>query len=159
MDRPTTLEALLRLIGTWEGFGTIEFPTLETVPYREVLEIQEGRNGQYLHYLQHTWRQEDGREIGSHHETGFITTGVNGTIRILSAQGSDRVEILHGDVSSKGGVVAIELTSIDIAGDDRMIRSWRSLQLDGEELAYTMGMATTQVPEGAIHLTARLNRR
>jgi hypothetical protein len=77
----------------------------------------------------------------------------------MNAQGTDRIESLHGDISDVGGHVSIELASVAIAGDDRMIRSWRSLKVDGDDLAYTMGMATTQVPDGAIHLVAKLSRR
>lgn len=155
----TTWQALLSLVGTWEGDGTIEYPTMDPLVYREVLEIREGRNGPFLHYLQQTWRRDGGKEVGSHHESGFITPTDDGTVRILNAQGTDRVEILQGEVSSAAGMIRIELTSVAIAGDDRMIRSWRNLEIHEDQLAYTMGMTTTQVPDGAIHLTAELSRR
>jgi len=159
VEARTAWTALSTLVGTWEGSGTIEFPTLETMPYREVLEIREGTAGGFLHYLQQTWRRLDGDDVGSHVETGFIELADDATLRVMNAQGTDRVESLRGEISNAGGRVSIELTSVAIAGDDRMIRTWRSLRVDGDDLAYTMGMATTAVPQGALHLAARLSRR
>jgi hypothetical protein len=156
--------ALSTLIGTWEGDGMIEYPTLDPLAYHEVLEIGEGAapgtdSTGFLHYLQQTSVQRDGKVVASHNETGFIELSEDATLRVMNAQGTDRIESLHGDISDVGGRVSIELASVAIAGDDRMIRSWRSLEVDGDDLAYTMGMATTQVPDGAIHLVAKLSRR
>ncbi len=145
-----------RLVGIWEGTGSGEFPTIEPFSYREVLEVRE--MGGILRYSQSTWRVEDAGEAGSHQETGFISLGADGTVEILNAQGSDRVEVLRGRASTNGDALVLDLESAVVANDDRMIRSWRTIEVDGDELRYTMGMATTQVPDGADHLTARLTR-
>ena len=144
------------LAGKWEGTGTGGFPTIDGFSYREVLEIRE-REGLF-HYELSTWRIDGAEEVPSHQETGFIRIGDDGTVEMLNAQGSDRVEVLRGTASATGRTLVIDAESVAIAGDDRMIRSWRSLELQGDELRYTMGMATTRVPDGATHLTARLVR-
>lgn len=151
--------ALLKLVGTWEGTGRGEFPTLEPFEYREVLEIDRGPEAPLLHYRQQTWRDKEGREAGSHAETGFISLDEDDQVKVLNAEGSDRVEVLGGQATMQDGVLVLNLESIVLAHDERMIRSWREIELDGDVLRYTMGMATTRVPEGARHLTARLTRR
>ena len=112
-----------------------------------------------LHYLQETWRKVDDGEVGSHIETGFLTIADDGVGEILNAQGADRVEVLSGYAEVSGTVVSIDLKSIAVVHDERMVHSWRKLHVDGEELRYTMGMATSSVPQGATHLTAHLTRR
>jgi len=38
------------------------------------------------------------------------------------------------------------------------VASWREWTFDGDDLAYTMGMSTTAVPTGSLHLEAALHR-
>jgi hypothetical protein len=158
MDAPATWVDLRKLAGVWVGTGVGEFPTLDSFTYRERFEIAE-RRARVLNYLQETWRNVDSEEVGSHIETGFITLADDGTVEVLNAQGSDRVEVLSGHAEVSGSVVSIDLESVALANDERMISSWRKLQIDGDELSYTMGMATNSVPKGATHLTARLTRQ
>ncbi len=102
MDESATWEDLRKLAGVWIGTGVGEFPTLDTFTYRERFEIAE-HGARVLNYLQETWRNVDGEEVGSHIETGFITLADDGTVEVLNAQGSDRVEVLsgHAEVSSR----------------------------------------------------------
>ena len=58
-----------------------------------------------------------------------------------------------------GSVVSVDLKSVALVHDERMISSWWKLHIDGDELRYTMGMATKTVPGGAVHLTARITRQ
>ena len=159
MESSTIWEILQQLVGTWEGTGKGDFPTIDPFTYREVLEVHGGQEDGLLHYQQRTWRQEDGQEVDSHRETGFIGLSDNQAVEILNAQGSDRVEVLRGDVEVRGNAFLLDLHSVVLAHDERMIRSWRRLQVEGEVLSYSMGMATKQVPGGTTHLTARLTRR
>jgi len=145
------------LVGSWEGTGFGEFPTLAPFTYRERLEIS-NRGPGVAHYAQETWRSSNAEEARSHIETGFINLSDDGDIEILNAQGSDRVEALTGQWSLNDGVVSFELASAVLAYDDRMIRSWRTLTIADDELSYVMGMATSLVPDGARHLTAALQR-
>ncbi len=154
MDR----EMLHKLIGTWEGSGSGQFPTINDFEYREVLEISGDYDGALLHYKQRTWRLTDDGEAESHVETGFIGLTDDGTVEITSSQALDRVEVLRGKLSSTADGFSIDVESVSIAHDPRMIRSWRSIVLGAERLSYTMGMATTAVPDGGSHLTAELRR-
>ena len=155
MDR----EMLHKLIGTWEGSGSGQFPTIDDFRYREGLEITGDYHGAILHYNQRTWRRlTDDGEAESHVETGFIGLTDEGTVEITSSQGLDRVEVLRGALSPGDPGFSIDLESISISHDSRMIRSWRSIVLGAERLSYTMGMATTAVPDGADHLKAELTR-
>jgi len=158
MDASATWVALRKLAGVWVGTGVGEFPTLDSFTYRERFEIAE-RRARVLHYLQETWRDVDGEEVGSHIETGFITLADDGAVEVLNAQGSDRVEVLSGHAELSGGVVSIDLESVALVHDERMISSWWKLHIDGDELRYSMGMATKSVPKGATHLTARLTKQ
>lgn len=146
--------ALRRLVGDWEGSGTGSFPTVEPFRYRERLTVRE--SGHVLHYVQRTWRPDAAGERPSHLETGYIAADDDGTIRMLNAQGDDRVEILEGPASVDGAVLRIRLDSVVIAGDSRVLRTWRSLTCTADELAYELGMATTAVPDGAAHLAITL---
>ena len=153
------MEELDALIGVWEGAGEGGFPTITPFTYREVLEVRAAEAGPSLHYVQQTWRLDDDAEVGSHYETGFITPGDRGSVAVLNAQADDRVEVLHGQITRDGATTALDLRSVLLANDVRMVKSWRRIEVDGDELQYTMGMATTAVPDGALHLTARLTRR
>jgi len=159
MDQATTRDVLRRLVGRWEGAGRGEFPTIAPFEYREILDVTEPIFDEVFHYRQQTWRIEDGVEVASHIETGFIGVTADGAVEILNAQGTDRVEALRGEPVFHGTELVIEMKSLVLAHDDRMIRSWRTLRLAGDSLGYEMAMATTAVPEGAPHLTAHLTRQ
>jgi hypothetical protein len=158
MDSNAVWNLLQTLVGTWEGNGAGRFPTIDDFRYREVLEITGGFDELVLHYKQRTWRLTDDGETESHKETGFIGVKEDGTVEITSAQGNDRVEVLSGGVSVSDEGLFLDLESLAIAHDDRMIRSWRTIVFDTQLLTYTMGMATTAVPEGDAHLAAELTK-
>jgi hypothetical protein len=101
-------ESPSRLVGVWEGTGHGEFPTIEPFTYRERLEIATTADDATLHYLQQTWRQTGGGEVDSHVETGFFTFDGGDAVRVLNAQGSDRVEVLVGRADEADGVLTID---------------------------------------------------
>ena len=158
MAVPSAKIVVSRLLGRWEGMGAGEFPTISAFAYREQLDVIEQSVG-VVHYVQRTWRLINGDEVGSHIETGFISVHDDMTVEMLNAQGSDRTEVLTGSWSIDDGTVSLELHSAELAHDDRMISSWRCITIATNEFSYTMGMATTSVPNGARHLAAHLQRR
>lgn len=151
-------EILGALIGRWAGTGSGQFPTINDFAYREVLEIIDDYDDALLHYKQRTWRLTEDGESESHTETGFIGVTEDGTVEITSSQGLDRVEVLRGGVSMSDDGFTLDVESVLIAHDPRMIRSWRTIVYGNDQLSYTMGMATTAVPNGGPHLTAELTR-
>ncbi len=158
MDVAPTWTLLSRLIGTWQGSGRGEFPTIEAFTYRETFEVVEVVPGRRLHYRQRTWRTSVDPAVPSHVETGFINLSPEGQIELLNAQGSDRVEAMTGTIDETPGGFMLKLASRSLADDDRMLTSWREWTLDGDNLIYTMGMSTTAVPIGSLHLEAELRR-
>ena len=158
MDSNAVWNLLRTLVGTWEGKGAGRFPTIDDFRYREVLEITDGYDDLLLHYKQTTWRVTDHGESGSHVETGFIGVAEDGTVEITAAEALDRVEVLTGSVTVSDDGLFLDVESSLIAHDPRMIRSWRTIVFDTERLTYTMGMATTAVPDGDAHLAAELIR-
>ncbi len=147
---------LERLVGSWVGIGSGDFPTLEPFDYREILEVSDTDG--LVHYRQTTWRRQTGGEVLSHTETGFISIDEAGITEVFNAQGTDRVEVLRGPATTQNGLLVLDLESVLVAGDERVLRSWRSIVVDGDVLRYRMGMATTDVPDGANHVTAALIR-
>ena len=158
MDSIAVWNLLQTLVGTWEGKGAGRYPTIDDFRYREVLEITAGSGDMLLHYRQSTWRVTEDGEAASHVETGFIGVAEDGLVELTSAQALDRVEVLTGTVTVSDDGLFLDVESTLIGHDERMIRSWRTIVFDTERLTYTMGMATTSVPEGAAHLAAELVR-
>ena len=158
MDHEEIWTRVSTLVGTWEGSGSGEFPTIEPFSYREMFEVSEVVAGARLHYLQRTWRTNVEPEVPSHVETGFINVTAEGGIELLNSQGSDRVEALVGTVADADDGLVLDFTSRSLADDERMVDSWRTWTLRGDELSYTMGMRTTAVRTGASHLAATLRR-
>ncbi len=153
----TPWSLLESLVGAWEGVGVGEFPTIDTFHYREKLTIRATAKGS-LQYEQTTWRIADDGELPSHHELGFIGIDEGSSIVMMSVQGLDRLEALRGDIDGTLLEFALSLTSTALAGDDRMISSWRRWAVSSNQLHYDMGMATRSVPNGSHHLSADLDR-
>ena len=55
--------------------------------------------------------------------------------------------------------MVLNLESVELAHDERMVHAWRRLELREDVLEYSMGMATVAVPAGAHHIAARLERQ
>lgn len=156
---PNRAWSSLRLLdGDWRGFGTGGFQTIESFEYREHLRVRIVEGHEVLHYFQSTWRIDGDEEHGSHIETGFISVEDDGRILVLSAQGSDRVEVLIGVLDTADDLFTLNLASTGVFNDERMISSWRKLRLTDNTLTYSMGMATDQVSAEELHLTAELHR-
>jgi hypothetical protein len=148
---------LAPLIGEWEGHGRVFYPTIPTIEFRDHIVVSEAGSSLY-HYLQRTWKLTLEGEVGSHRETGFIFADGAGAVQMLGAHGGDRVEVLAGQAERVGDRLRLELHSVVVAHDPRVLRSWRTITVAGETMSYTMGMATTSVPDGEEHLVATLTR-
>ncbi len=161
-DSDDAAACLRQLVGTWDGSGQGHFPTTDDFDYREVLTVLEDADAGLFHYFQETWRITDDGEVPSHRETGFITIDDSGLVTFLNAQGSSRVEALHGRIQRPGPNPAewrLDLVSGYHGNDARMRSATRTIRLAGDELAYEMSMATDRVPSLDSHLMARLSRR
>lgn len=148
---------LQALIGEWEGTGSVSYPTIPTMRFRDQIVVTRAGTSVY-HYLQQTWKQTEMVESLSHRETGFLKVDDEGNVEMLGAHGADRVEVLRGQLDRGQDGLTLDLHSVLVAHDPRVLSSWRRIVVSGDSLAYTMGMATTSVPEGEEHLAATLSR-
>jgi hypothetical protein len=168
------LAPLAGLIGTFEGEGTGDYPTIEPFRYRERVTFAEAGKP-FLAYTQRTWHPDTGAPM--HAETGYLRVvpaagGGTASIELVLAHPTGVVEVEEGalaaasrraagDVATSRLVpVRVELrsTSIGLTATAKDVRSLRRvLELDGDRLAYDLWMAYAHVPE-THHLRAELLR-
>jgi len=156
MNNQNTLQLLL---GEWSGTGRGEFPTIEPFEYLETIRFSsDGRP--FIHYEQKTKRRSMGQTdyIPSHWESGFIRLLPSGEVELTSAQTGGRLERLTGSLEQTGTGIILRLRSTGFLNDPRMLKTSRTIILEGDTLHYIQEMHTTAVPQPAKHLEARLNR-
>jgi hypothetical protein len=150
---------LLQLVGTWHGSGRGGFPTMDPFDYREVLRVSRSTSNGLFQYVQRTWRLTPTGETPSHQETGFINVVDDGRVEVMNAQGTDRVEVMHGRIERNGAGWQLGLESILHGHDERVRTATRTIRLSGGNLSYTMRMTTDRVVEAESHLEAQLELR
>lgn len=154
---PEVVRLVSGLVGTWAGQGEGGYPTIEPFRYREILEVTGRSDHPALHYQQQTWRETPEGEEPSHWETGFLRISSDGTLTGFNAQGG-RAEAMTGVWVANGDTWVITLEGYEYAGDDRVIKSVRTLTLDADFLSYRMSMLTSATIDPEPHLRASLNR-
>jgi hypothetical protein len=142
------------LLGTWEGRGEGEYPTIDPFPYEERIEI--GHVGDaYLTVVETSWAA-DGAAV--HLERGFIRPGLDGEVELVLAHPIGVVEVAHGSADgdaitfrTEPGSVGRTRTGLDVVG---LARRYRVV---GDELTYEVDMATERT-DMTIHLRGVLRR-
>lgn len=159
-DKQTESLNIIRLIlGQWRGNGTITFPTIPTMAYRDEFNFTADDVHKFLHYEQRTWKKvETGEYVPSHWETGFWRVLPTGEIEILNAQGGGRVEALLGNLAPDRDGFVLDVKSTVVANDPRMDKTARQFILKGNTLQYSQHMSTTTVPDMTLHVQASLAR-
>ena len=153
------MNRLTSLLGTWQGTGHGEYPTITSFDYTETLTFQANQNQDVIHYIQQTWRKDnDGQAIDSHWESGFICQLDDGSIEISNVQNSGRMELLAGQIRDADDALELTLQSVQLANDIRMKETSRVWRWTGDTLIYDMHMATQNTPELQIHLRAELKK-
>ena len=158
-----TLVLLDSLVGEWVGKGRVEYPTIETFDYLETFIVRRDPDLPFLTYeLQTELVDTDGRTIRkSHWEAGLLRPLKDGTVELSCVHGSGRVETLQGTFTSQdplAGKFSLSFQSKMIGNDEQMVSSKREWTLDGDQFSYEMRMATTNIGEPTIHLTASLTK-
>jgi hypothetical protein len=141
------------LLGTWEGEGEGEYPTIATFGYTEQVTVSH-MGKPFLAYAQRSWSLEDGRPL--HAETGYWRCGPGGHIELVVAHPSGHVELSEGLVTA----TSITLSSAAVLGTStaKEVRALgRRVDVDGEHLRYRLDMAAVG-QELAPHLRATLLR-
>jgi hypothetical protein len=147
------------IVGRWEGNGRAEYPTIASLDYREELIFAANPKDPVIHFEQHTWIKSADERNGEplFWESGFLLDKGDGLFEMVSAQKSGRVEILRGGtLKTDETIIKLDLASVAILNDDRMIRSGRMLHFQGETLEYELWMSTTKNVTYQRHLVARL---
>jgi len=150
-----------QLEGHWQGTGTVQFPTMDTLSYRESLSFVWDKERHLLSY--HQSARLLARNEPSHAESGYLLIGPEEVLQWINTQSSGRCEVLECDDGLRdlrNDEIEIVFQSNVIVNDPRMIRSQRRLcfDIDGTYLKYQQGMRTTTHDEFSNHLSARLER-
>lgn len=151
------VECLSPLLGTWEGRGSGEYPTIEGFDYFEsVIFAHVGKP--FLTYNQRTRAADDGRPL--HSETGYVRAPSGNTVELVIAHPTGVTEIDEGSIEMTTGGLVLTLTSttIGLSGSAKtVIAVERHIELDGDELRYRLAMAAVDQPL-THHLQALLVR-
>lgn len=142
------------LLGTWEGEGLGEYPTIPSFGYREQVSfVHTGKP--FLVYSQRTWALDDGRPL--HAETGYWRMGAGGTdVEVMLTHPFGIVELQEGTVA--GTSLRLRSTTIGRATSAKHVAAIeRDIDVTGEELRYAIRMAAVDVPL-THHLAATLRR-
>jgi hypothetical protein len=157
-DLHPNLHALAPLLGTWQGRGSGEFPTIEPFDYLE--EVTFSHVGKpFLIYGQKTKSVADGLPL--HAETGYLRVPRHNEVELVLAHPSGITEIEVGRYVTDDATVELELTTtqVGLTPTAKNVTSLaRRFRLDGDELAYSVQMsAVGQALQH--HLSAVLNRQ
>lgn len=141
------------LLGTWQGEGKGEYPTIQSFAYEE--EVRFWHVGKpFLAYSQRTWNPETGMPM--HAEMGYWRPIEDGRIEIVLTHPTGVVEIQEGHVRGTTiDVVSTHVTGTRTAKEVDALA--RTFTVDGDVLRYEVRMAAVGVPM-THHLAATLRR-
>jgi hypothetical protein len=142
------------LLGTWEGEGEGDYPTIEPFSYTESVVF--GHVGRpFLSYAQRTVRRDTG--LPAHGETGYLRPAPDGGVELMLAHTFGVVEVGEGTV--RGTALHLRSTSVSrTATAKRIDVIERRIEVDGDVLRYEVHMAAVGQPLQR-HLRAELHRR
>lgn len=156
--------ALAPLLGTWEGSGTGEYPTIDSFSYVESVTFSHVGKP-FIAYSQRTKHPVTG--LPMHAESGYLRVPGPGSIEIVMAQPTGLAEIYEGaavtgDPKAGAGagplVIDVRSTSIGATSSAKDVSiTERTISVSGDELTYTFRMAAVGLPL-THHLSATLHR-
>jgi hypothetical protein len=156
-DLHPDLQALAPLLGTWQGRGSGDYPTIEPFDYlEEVVFSHVGKP--FLVYGQKTRAATDGRPL--HAETGYLRVPQLGHVELVLAHPNGITEIEVGTYTSDGTTIELDMstTQIGLTPTAKEVTALgRRLRVDGNELTYSLQMGAVGQPLQH-HLAAVLQR-
>ena len=141
------------LAGTWRGGGEGSYLTIEPFAYLEELVVEPVPGRPVAHWRSRTRDAASGEP--RHAESGFLRVLADG-VELVVAHGFGVVEAAAGTFDGS----VLSLSSTTVAGTPtakRIDRIDRRVEVDGDELRYTVSMAAVGV-ELTHHLAAALVR-
>jgi uncharacterized protein YceH (UPF0502 family) len=158
VDLHPQAEPLRAFVGTWEGAGAGQYPTIEPFAYTEVIEITPVAGKPILSYRSTTRHPQSGMPM--HAEAGWLRPVGDDTVELLVAQGPGLVEVAEGLFESTDGGGALILESTLVAGTSTakvVTATERRYRVEGDRLDYELAMAAADAPLTP-HLRAALHR-
>ncbi|MGE5209809.1 MAG: peroxynitrite isomerase [Acidobacteriota bacterium] len=151
------LAVLAPLLGTWEGSGTGEYPTIDDFAYLESITFAHVGKP-FVAYSQRTRHPDTSAPM--HAETGYLRVPRPGSIEIVMAQPTGLAEIYEGAVVGGDAPLVIDVrsTSINATSTAKEVTiTERTISVTGDDLHYTFRMAAVGQPLQH-HLSATLHR-
>jgi hypothetical protein len=155
------LAPLAGLVGSFEGDGEGDYPTIEPFRYRE--RVTFGHAGKpFLAYQQRTWHPDTGAPM--HAEVGYLRVpgpaaeDQPGSTRVefVLAHPTGIVEVEEGTLAD--GVLTFAATTVGLTATAKAVHALRrTFRLEGDLLVYDLWMAYAHVPD-THHLHAELRR-
>lgn len=148
---------LAPLLGTWEGSGTGEYPTIDDFSYVESITFAHVGKP-FVSYTQRTRHPDSG--LAMHAESGYLRVPVPGSMEIVMAQPTGLTEIYEGAVVGGDAPLVIDVRSTSIGSTPsakEVTITERTISVTGDELHYTFRMAAVGQPLQH-HLSATLHR-
>jgi len=148
---------LAPLLGTWEGAGSGEYPTIDDFAYAESITFSHAGKP-FIAYTQRTKNPETGAPM--HAESGYLRVPRPGSIEIVMAQPTGLAEIYEGAVVGGDAPLVIDVRSTSIGSTTsakEVTITERTISVIGDDLHYTFRMAAVGQPLQH-HLSATLRR-
>jgi THAP4-like, heme-binding beta-barrel domain len=163
-DLHPDVSILAPLLGTWSGFGSGEYPTIEPFEYTESVTF--GHVGKpFLAYRQTTTTREDaGPARPLHSESGYWRIPSQGLAEIVLAHPTGITEVLEGFAApnSVGDtdtlIIDVKSSFVGRTGSAKEVtQTERTFEVTGNTLRYTVRMAAVG-QSLQHHLSATLSR-
>jgi hypothetical protein len=148
---------LATLLGTWEGRGEGEYPTIEPFAYLETIMFAHVGKP-FVSYGQRTRHPDTGAPM--HAESGYFRVPRPGSVEIVMAQPTGLTEVYEGAVVAGEATLVIDVRSTGIGSTSsakEVTRTERTFSISGDEMHYTFRMAAVGQPLQH-HLSASLRR-
>ena len=148
---------LAPLLGTWEGEGAGEYPTIDDFSYIESITFAHVGKP-FIAYTQRTRHPETGAPM--HAESGYLRVPRPGSIEIVMAQPTGLAEIYEGAVVGGDAPLVIDVRSTSIGSTTsakEVTITERTISITRDVLQYTFRMAAVGQPLQH-HLSASLHR-